>query len=158
MVAMVVVINIFKHPDDADGSKLTGVENMSALMAVATDAAALIYLIVIHFFELTSKPMGNSPGDDADVGSTGVTVKQKFPKGAGTCTLEIPRDHISGVAVEILPYLGMTRRSSGCRSRSFPNLSVGDCTGVPGRHPLLRVYIKADGEFARRWQLSVSFG
>ncbi|KAI4267259.1 MAG: hypothetical protein L6R38_008330 [Xanthoria sp. 2 TBL-2021] len=42
----------------------------------------------------------------ANVGISGATIKQKFPQGAGTCTLEIPRDQISGAAVEILPYPG----------------------------------------------------
>ena len=57
MVALVVAINIVKHHDQP----LTGVEKMSALMAVAIDAAALAYLVIIHFFELTSKPMGIRP-------------------------------------------------------------------------------------------------
>ncbi|KAL8905404.1 MAG: hypothetical protein Q9171_006675 [Xanthocarpia ochracea] len=57
MVALVVAIDIIQHHD----KPLTGVEKGSALMAVAIDGAALIYLIVVHFFELTSKPMGIRP-------------------------------------------------------------------------------------------------
>ncbi|KAL8917757.1 MAG: hypothetical protein Q9172_005694 [Xanthocarpia lactea] len=60
MVALVVALDIFNHYD-LDKEPLTGVEKMSALMAIVIDAVALGYLIVIHFFELTSKPMGVRP-------------------------------------------------------------------------------------------------
>ncbi|KAL8969523.1 MAG: hypothetical protein Q9183_001959, partial [Haloplaca sp. 2 TL-2023] len=40
------------------------------------------------------------------VGVTGVKIKQKFPQGAGTCTLEVPREQISDGAVEIWPHPG----------------------------------------------------
>ncbi|KAL8858765.1 MAG: hypothetical protein Q9178_004682 [Gyalolechia marmorata] len=57
MVALVVAIDILKH----HANPLTGIEETSAMMAVVIDGAALIYLIVVHFFELTSKPMGIRP-------------------------------------------------------------------------------------------------
>ena len=48
----------------------------------------------------------------AEVGVNGVTIKQNFPKGAGTCTLNIPQDQISGATVEILPFPGPGIESS----------------------------------------------